>query len=124
MQKRNPLLGLFLDLFPVVEGFLQLLPIDLDPLPSEQDQAVVGGHQLPPFVLVELLVAQGELDLEIEHRFHVELLLLGVADRHAHAGPGTFLPPVGQADQDAALLEDRCVLEEAIGLGGRQANGW
>ncbi len=99
-------MGLLFDLLPMIERFLQFLAIDLDPLPAEHDQAVVSGHQLPPFGLAELLVAQRQLHLEIEHAAGVEAILLGVADPHAHAGTRTFLPPVGQTHQDAALFED------------------
>ena len=63
---------------------------------------------------VELLVAQGQCDLEIEHRAEIELALLRVADRDADARPRAFLPPVGQPDQDAALLERGHVLQEPV----------
>ena len=119
LQERNPLLRLLLDLLPMIERFLQFLAIDLDPLPTQHDQSVVSRHQFLPFGLAELLVAQRQLHLEIEHPFRVELLLLRVADRHADAGTGTFLPPVGQPHQNAALFKDWRVLEESISLVGR-----
>ena len=68
LDERKPVLGLLLDLLPMVERLLQLLAVDLDPLAAQQHQPVVGRHQFAPFGLGQLLVAQGQLHLEIEHR--------------------------------------------------------
>ena len=72
----SPSRGLLLHVLPVLQRLLELLAVDFDPLAAQQHQAVFGGHQLAPFGLGEFLVAQGPLDLEVEHPVGVELPLL------------------------------------------------
>jgi len=80
---------------------------------------VHSGEQRAPFRIGQFLVAEGQLDFEIEHSCGAELILWGVANRHADARPGTFLPPVGHSHQDPAFLEHGNVFEKPIGLAGR-----
>ena len=82
----------------------------------QQHQSLLGRHQLPQLGWAELLVAQRELHLEVEHRVEAELALCLPADVDFHARTGPLLPPVGQADQHAALLQDRHVVQEPVSL--------
>ena len=118
-DEREPVPGLLFDLLPVVQGFGQLVAVDFDPLAPQQHEPFLGGQQLAPFGFGKLLFAQGELHLEVEHRLGIELLLSLLADGNAHPGTGTLFPPVGQAHQHAAFLEDRHLLEEPVRLAGR-----
>ena len=61
VDERQPAVGLFLDLFPMVERFLQLLAVDLDPLTAQQNEPVVGRHQLAPLGLGERLRRPGPI---------------------------------------------------------------
>ena len=102
----------------MLKGLGEAIPVDLNPLAFQVEQPLVGRHEPLPFILCELLVTQGEMDLEIQHRIGAEAALLLVADGHRHAGPGTLAPPVREADQEAALFEQGNLFEKPVGFRG------
>ena len=118
-QKGDPLARLRRDMLPVLERLTQLLPVDLDPLPAQHDQSVVSRHQLAPFRLGQLLVAQSQLHLEVEQSARIELPASGITDGHPHPRSRPLLPPIGHPHQDAALFQHRHVLKKAIRVTGR-----
>ena len=122
-QERDALARLLLDFLPMIERLLQFLAIDLDPLSAQQHESIAGLHQLTPFGLSQLLVAQRQFDFEVEHAVRVKLVLPGVTNRHSDARTGTLLPPVGQSHQDAAGFEDRHRFQERYASRGVQAKG-
>ena len=68
LDEGKPVLGLRLEFLPVAQGLGQLVPVHFDPLAAQQHQPLFGGEQLAPFGLGKLLVPQGQLHLEVEHR--------------------------------------------------------
>ncbi len=95
----------------------QFLPVYLDPLPLDEHQALLCRQQRPELALSQALVTQGDFEFEIQQRISTEFLLFNTADGDVNLRPGTLSPPVGQADNDATLLEKRRFLEECVGFG-------
>ena len=119
LDEREAIAGAALRLLPAAEHLVELLPVHLDPAPLEEDEPLGTLAQLPELGLGDLLVAEGEADGEVEHRVEAERGGLALSNRDGHARPRgpAAAPPVGHADDDAALLERRHLAEEAVRLG-------
>ena len=50
--------------FQCVQGLGKFLAVDLDPLPAQQHEPILGGQQVAPFGVGKFLVAQGQMHLE------------------------------------------------------------
>ena len=110
---------------PVRQGFLQLLAIDLDPLPFQRDQAAAGLEQLGNLVGAERFSLQADADGELQQRIDPDARRILRVDLHADAGPGRLLgvPPVGHPHDQSARFEQGDRLEELVRLPRRPREG-
>ncbi len=125
IERKATLAGVALDLLPVVERFSQLFAVDFDPLPFECDQAANGLEKLFELGLGERLAVERHVHGKIEQGIHAERSALAGIDRDVDRGPrrAARFPPVGDPDDQAALLEDRNVLQEPIRLARAPGQG-
>ena len=82
-----------------------VVAIDLDPLPAERTSPSSAAHQLPPLLFGQTLVSQGEPDFEIKHA-RARTSSAGCRRSRRPRATAGALPPVRQADEDSALVED------------------
>ena len=110
-----------LDLFPMLQDFVELPAIDLDPFALEQDQALRGFANRSPLGFGERFAIQRQVDLEVEQTVFAERPGRGIADSDLDLGPrrATGFPPIRDSDDDAALFEQGDLLQERVGLAGR-----
>ena len=102
-----------------LQHYPQALPVHLDPASLEQHQTGVGVEQLGKLLRAQRLVPEHGLDPKIQECLPAEALLAAVADAHRHLGAAAPAPPVGQAHHQPALLVERHLAQEAVGLLGR-----
>ena len=117
--------NVLLDVLPVLQGFLQLLAIDLDPLPLQRDQAAAGFEQLGDLIRAERFSVEAHADGELQHRIDPDARRILRVDLHADAGPGRLLgvPPVGHPHDQPARFEQRDRLEELVRFPRRPREG-
>ena len=113
------------DTLPMREGFLEFLPIDLDPFPFQRDQAPAGFEQLGDLVRAERFPVEAHADGKLQQPPDAEAPRIHRIDLHADAGPGRLLrvPPVGHPDDQTARLEEGNRFEEIVRLTGRPSEG-
>ena len=104
---------------PVRERLSQPLAVHLHPLVADQHQAVAGAAQRLQLPGRQRAVAQGDLDAEVQHRVGAHPRRRRAADRDRHLRPLPLAPPVGHPYREAAALQLRHALQEAIGMLGR-----
>ena len=111
-----------LGLVPMLEHLVEALAIQFDPFSSgvAADEAGAGGLDLLPLAGGQLLAIEREVGIEGKHR--VDPNAAGGArvdgDRKLRARGAAAFPPVGQFYNEAALLEQRDLADEAVGIAG------
>ena len=124
LDEGNPAaFGLPLQCMPVLDGFTQSVPVYLDPLALEQHQAVLAAEQRIQLFGRQRGIAQGDTDVEVQHRAGVEHRWRPGTDRHRHLGPGPAAPPVRQPHRQPALLELRRTAQQPVGTRRRPGHG-
>ncbi len=107
------------------ECFREFFAVDFDPLALERDQAANGLEELFELGLGKRLAVERHVDREIEQGVDTERGPLAGVDLDVDHRPGRAarFPPVGHPDNQAALLEDRDVLQEPIRLAWAPSQG-
>jgi len=100
--------GVGLNIFPVVEDLLQLLLVHFNPFALEPNQPAGGMQKGVQFRLRQRFALKRQIHLEIQQPFLAEQISLGRADSHTGLRPRWTgrLPPIRNADDQAALLEE------------------
>ena len=100
----------------MLDGLVEPLAVHLHPLVAEQHQAVAARAQRLDLLRRQRAVSQGHLHLEVQHRIGAHACRRLTADRHRDPRPWPLAPPVGYPYRQAAPLQLRHALQEAIGM--------
>ena len=103
----------------MAQDVLQFFSIELHPAAADEDEVALRLPQVAPFALGERLAVHRQPHVEIHQRFEAELGGRLVADRDLDRNARALLPPVGNADDDARLLEGGHFEQEPVRLVGR-----
>ena len=90
-----------LNFFPMLQDFLEFVPVHLDPLAFEQDQPAGGLEDGVQLRFGERFALQRHLHFEVQQAVGAEQLSLGLADANGHLRPGgtARLPPIRNSIQ-------------------------
>ena len=107
--------------FPVPQRLLKLLTIGLDPFAAQENQALTRFEQLPAFGVGERLAVEGQFDLKIEELVEAERADGALANVDVNLRPRRFAgrPPIGNSDDDPALLDAGRLDQKAMRLTNR-----
>ena len=100
------------------EDLLEFVAVHLDPFAFEQHQTVGGLQEGIEFRFGERLALERHLHFEIQQAIGAKQFSLGLADAHGHlrSGRASCLPPIRNANHQAALFENGDVLQERESL--------